>query len=424
MFKNVLRYFFCRLTETNLTIDFLHKVIITLSTRVVLLIIGVLSTIAIVRLLGPEGRGLYALAMTCIAIGIQFGTLGFHASNTYYVAQDSTLLSILLGNSLLLSLVAGTVVAMFVLVIVGIWPDVLPFDNTLLFLILFGFPIALAYVLIQSLLVGLHEIQFYNVIELLNKTLALSLIGVCVLSSSITVSRIFMTGVLALLIVLTISLFHLKKHSKELPKFDIRFFQHHFGFGFKAYLAAFFSFLMLKLDLWMVQYFLGTKETGYYSIATAMSDMLYVFPMLVGKLLFPRLSAEYDVRERRKQIKLVAILVAIVMSFIAFLALLVIEPVVQIAFGSAFLFSVPAFLWLLPGIVCLSINAIFMNYFASVGMPTIVIFFPFCAFLLNAILNLYFVPSYGLVGAAFSSSIAYTVMLVFSFIYFNTMDRI
>jgi len=419
MFKNVLRGFFHRLTEVNLKSDFLHKVIITLSTRILLLIIGVLTTIVIVRLLGPEGRGLYALAMTCIGIGIQLGTLGFHASNTYYVAQDSTLLSILLGNSLLLSLVAGIAVALLVLIIVRVWPDILPFDNTLLSLILLGFPIALAYVLIQSLLVGLHEIQFFNGVELLNKTLALLFIGFCVLSHIVTVSSVFMTAILALTVVLIMSLFQLKKHSKEFPRCSFYFFQCNFGFGFKAYLVAFFSFLVLRFDLWMVEYLLGTKEAGYYSIATAMSDMIYVFPMLVGKLLFPRLSAEQDIREKQKKTKLVALLIAVIMSVITFLVVLVIEPVVRVAFGSEFLLSVQPFLWLLPGIVCLSINSIFMNYFASVDMPLIVVFFPVFAFFLNVFLNLYFIPSYGMVGAAFSSSIAYFVMLVFSLTYFS-----
>ncbi len=419
MFKNVLKGFFHRLTEVNLQSDFFRKVIITVSTRILLLIIGVLTTIAIVRLLGPEGRGLYALAMTCIGIGIQLGTLGFHASNTYYVAQDASQLSVLLGNSLVLSVVAGVVAALLVLVIIAVWPELLPFDNTLLFLILIGFPPSLAYVLIQSLIVGLHEIRFYNIIELLNKTLALLFIGFCVLSHIVTVSSVFMTGILALSVALIMSLFQLKKHSKELPKYSFHFFQCNFGFGFKSYLVAFFSFLVLRFDLWMVQYLLGTKEAGYYSIATAMSDMIYVFPMLVGKLLFPKLSAEQDIREKQRKTKLVALLITVIMSFIGFLVMLVIEPVVRVVFGSEFLFSVQPFLWLLPGIICLSINAIFMSYFASVNMPPIVVFFPFFSFLLNVFLNLYFIPSYGIVGAAFSSSIAYSVMLIFSLIYFS-----
>jgi len=422
MFKTTCRGLLERFSQANLTPDFLHKVIITFSTRILLLIIGVASIVVIARILGPEGRGLHALAMTLIGIGIQFGTLGLHASNTYYIAQDASQLPVLLGNSLLLSVVAGLVAALLALGITAVWPELLPFNNTLLFLILCGFPIALAYVLIQALLVGVHEIQFYNIVELLNKILALLFIGVCILINIVTVSNVFIAGVLALFIAVIMSLFQLKKHAKRLPKCSFRFFQHNLGFGFKAYLAAFFSFMVLKSDLWMVQYLLGTEQVGYYSIATAMIDMLYIFPVVVGSLLFPKLSAEQDVNEKWKQTKLIAILVAITMSFIALLLLPAIEPVVRMLFGSEFLHSVQAFLWLLPGVIFLSINTIFMNYFASMGMPSIAIFSPICAFFLNVILNIYLIPNYGIEGAAISSSIAYAFMLVLSLVYIKLVD--
>jgi len=423
MFKTTCRGLSHRFAQANLTSDFLHKIIITFSTRIFLLIIGVTFVVVIARILGPEGRGLYALAMTLVGIGIQFGTLGLHASNTYYIAQDGSRLPMLLGNSLLLSVVAGVTAAMLALTIVSVWPELLPFDYTLLLLILCGFPIALAYVFIQALLVGLNKIQFYNIAEMINKSLALLFTGVCVLFNIVTVNTVFMGGILALFIAVIISLFQLQKHAKGLPKCCFYFFQRNLGFGFKAYLVAFFSFMVLRSDLWMVQYLLGTEQVGYYSIATAMIDMLYIFPMVVGTLLFPRLSAEQDANEKWKQTKLIAISIAITVSFIVLLVSLIIKPVVHMIFGSEFLHSVPAFLWLLPGVIFLSINTIFMNYFISMGMPPIAIFSPVCAFFLNVILNIYLIPNYGIEGAAISSSIAYALMLIFSLVYLNIIDR-
>ena len=71
-----------------------------MSTRISLVIVGFVTSVIIARTLGPEGRGMFAMAVTLGAIGVQFTNLGLHGSNTYYASRDTQLLSPLLGNSL------------------------------------------------------------------------------------------------------------------------------------------------------------------------------------------------------------------------------------------------------------------------------------------------------------------------------------
>ena len=60
----------------------------TYATRILLIGIGLVSAVIVARLLGPQGRGIYAVAAATGALGVQFGNLGLHTSNIYFVARD------------------------------------------------------------------------------------------------------------------------------------------------------------------------------------------------------------------------------------------------------------------------------------------------------------------------------------------------
>jgi O-antigen/teichoic acid export membrane protein len=94
------------------------------------------------------------------------------------------------------------------------------------------------------------------------------------------------------------------------------------------------------------------------------------------------------------------------------------EPAVILLFGSEFVGAVPAFIALLPGIAAMSVNTIFMNYFASTGMPVFVVYSPLAATILNFILNFFWIPQKGITGAALSSVASYSLMLFLSVCYF------
>src|SRR4030043_1134751 len=101
--RDKLRTFYSRIVSS----DFIRKVGETFITRICLIGIGLVTSVIVARILGPEGRGLYAVAATIGAIGVQFGNLGLHGSNTYYLARARSLLPALIGNTLLVSFVVG-----------------------------------------------------------------------------------------------------------------------------------------------------------------------------------------------------------------------------------------------------------------------------------------------------------------------------
>ncbi|KHD08105.1 hypothetical protein PN36_02770 [Candidatus Thiomargarita nelsonii] len=403
--------------------DFIRKVAETFAARIVIIAIGLFTTVIVARILGPEGRGLYAVAAAIGAIGVQFSNLGLHASNTYYVAQDRSRLPTLLGNSLLVSFGFGSLGVTIAWSVFTLWPNLAPVNGVLLIMALLWIPIGLAYLLVQNLLIGIHEIRAYNLIEVVTKILGVSLIAIVIIVDAVSVENIFLMGLVALIISFSWGLGKLKPHLKYFPKLSIHLFKDNIRYGFKAYLAAFFAFMVLRVDLLMVQYMLGAEQAGYYSIAATMADMVYMFPVVIGTILFPKLSALTDSEKKWQVTRQISSMVGVIMIIITIISVYLAVPFVNILFGKAFTPAVLAFVWLMPGILLLSVNTVFMNYFASIGMPIITVYSPGAAVMLNIGLNFYLIPNQGIVGAALASVISYGLMLILSIIYLRWIKK-
>ena len=403
-------------TQT-LASDFVRKVMETFATRIFLILLSLATTVIVTRILGPEGRGLYAVAVAIGAIGVQFGNLGLHASNTYYVAQDRSRLPALLGNTLVISFLVGSLGSGLAWCVFIVRPELAPLNGNLLILALIWIPVGLTYLLVQNLLIGIQEIRTYNLIEIVTKIISVILIALFILMEFVTVESIFTIGLVTLIIGLAWSIIMLNNHLTYFPKLSFDLFKGSIRYGFKAYLAAFFAFMVLKVDLLMVQYMLGPEQAGYYSIAASLADMVYMLPVVVGTILFPKLSELDDPEQKWRIARKSAYSIFFIMTVVTVISALLSGTIIKILFGSDFEPSVSAFIWLMPGVLFISVNTIFMNYFGSLGMPAIVVYSPAFASVINILCNYELIPKFGIIGASISSLISYGLMLFFSLIF-------
>jgi O-antigen/teichoic acid export membrane protein len=397
--------------------DFVRKVAETFATRILLIGIGLISSVIVARILGPEKRGLYAVAGTIGAIGVQLGNLGLHSSNTYYVAKDRTLLPTLVSNTLLFSLIFGSIGTSLTWVVFSIWPHIAPVNGILLTLSLVWIPIGMAYLLLQSLLIGIQEIRTYNKIELFTNTLPIILVTGLIIIKSVTVEAVFSAGFASLAIGFVLLLWRMKSYLSDSLMPSLTLFKRNIVYGLKAYFAALFAFLVLRVDILLVKFLIGAEEAGYYSIATSMANMFYLLPVAIGTILFPTLSAMSSHKEKWIFTKKIAIWIGLLMLVPAGFASMLAEPIIRILFGEPFIPAAPAFAWLIPGIIMLSINTVYMNFFASIGMPMIAVYCPAIAAIINIALNIKLIPVLGITGASLSSVVSYSMMLGGSLVY-------
>src|SRR3974390_1420038 len=177
--------------------DFVRKIAETYATRVGLIAAGLASTVIIARSLGPDGRGIYAVAVATGVLGVQFGNAGMHTANSYFVAREPGLLAPLVGNSLALSFGFGALISCLLATVLHFSPDLLALHGVVLLLALISIPFGLAYLLLQNLMLGLHDVRGYNLLEMVSKILPLTLIASLVLLGRGSVEAFLAAGFLA-----------------------------------------------------------------------------------------------------------------------------------------------------------------------------------------------------------------------------------
>ena len=397
--------------------DVVRKIAETLATRISMIVVGLVTSILIARILGPEGRGLYAVATAVGAFGVQFGNMGLHSSNTYFVAKNRKLLPPLLGNTILVGFCFGGLLAVFAGAIFSFMPEIAPLHGFLLPLALSWIPVGLIYVLLQSLLIGVKEIRVYNKVEFFNGFVFVVLIFLLIFIKRITVESVYFASLVALMVSILFILWGLRLLIDKFPAPSIRLFSENIRYGIKAYLAAFFAFIVLRIDVLMVNYMLGPKEAGYYSVAASMADLVYLLPTTVGMIIFPHLSEMGNDGDRwiyaRRVISYLALALFAVIAMSMFLA----KPFVRLLFGKDFLPAVPAFIILGVAIFFYGVNNILSIFLASVAFPWFAVNIWIAVAILNIVMNLYMIKVFGILGASLSSLFCYFFLMVSQYVY-------
>ncbi len=388
-----------------------RSVLETYATRVLVLAVTFATAVVIARELGPTGRGFYAVAATLGAIGVQFGNLGLHASNIYHVAKDRALLPALIGNTLAVVFAACVVTALSGIGLI-FWPNLSPVHGTLLLLALASVPVGLAYMLTQGLLLGVNEVRAYNKIECRGKFIALVLICVPALVHRGTVELLFGMTLSSVMLSFLWALLRLRRISMEPPELSLAVFRRSISTGINAYMILFFGFLVLRIDLLMVKYLLGASEAGYYSISQVLAENTMMFPVVVGLLLFPKLSATKEKEEKVRLANKAVLVTAALMLPVVVIAALAAAPIISIAFGRNFLPAVAPFVWLMPGTYFLGIETVMVQLLNSEGFPPIIVAAWIADTIVNVAVNFWAIPRYGITGASAVSSVCYFLIFL------------
>ena len=392
------------------TYKFWQTIAETYLARILLTALSLATTVVVSRALGPSGRGLFAVATAIAFIGVQFGNLGLHASNTYYVTKDYTLLPALVGNSLVVSIGIGGAASLAGWILDKIFPQLLPIHGILLLLALGWIPFGLGLMLLQYLLLGIKQVRAYNGTELATRVLGLIFLGVAMASGKIKPEVFFAATLGGLILSFFWALFRLLTMLNRPAFFSLSLFREHVGLGTKAYLIAFFGFLVLRIDLVMVKYLLGAAAAGYYSISEMMAENMLLPAIVIGTILFPKLSGMTDNKEKLELTRNAALVAAAFMAPLMITVSMLAATVIRLVFGKSFLPAVGPFIWLTPGTFLLGIETVIVQYLNSLGFPKIIAYFWLAVTIANIGINFWAIPAYGITGAAIVSTATYSLI--------------
>jgi O-antigen/teichoic acid export membrane protein len=188
------------------------------------------------------------------------------------------------------------------------------------------------------------------------------------------------------------------------------------SFGLKSWVQTVAAHLLLRIDLYMVSYFLNPAETAFYALALHFTEMVLEVPQAVGLVLFPRLTSlpKSEVHQLTARTCRRTLMITTPIA----LALALLGPlVITIWYGKPYEPAGAPLPWAAVGVLMMSLYVIITRDFTSRNRQQVNILAGTVALTANVLLNLVLIPAYGIVGAAAATAASYTgaclLLLVF-----------
>jgi len=406
--------------------SFTKNIAITFSSRFFTAVFTFLSTIIIVRAFGPIGKGIFTMVAFFPALALNFGHLGLGNANTYLIAQDKEKTKKSFYNSFW----GGFIICWFFIIIFTLAYRFFPQEilgkgdiGTRYFLFsLITIPFILWENFYQGIFVGRQEFKFFNLISLFSKILLF--IGLVILVLVLKPDMRFSVFYYLFLMVfpaIIYSIYFLIHYGFPF-EFDKQIFLRTINFGIRSYLACLLAFLVLRSDIYLVNIFRGLADVGLYSVAVGFADGILLIVSSVTLVLFPKITANQD-QSLETTLK-ASRAISFVIGTIVIISFIFARWLIPLLFGINFIASLPVFYILLPAIYFWSISSILLQFLASKGIPWPTIYLWLPGLIFNIILNIIFIPIYGIIAAALTSLAAYSLTFLLYFIYLGTFNKI
>ncbi|MFC1687631.1 flippase [Patescibacteria group bacterium] len=385
-----------------------------ISQVIAVFVVGVI----LARAMGPEGNGTYELFQLIVTLSVTIGTLGVGHAMVYIIKRKGIDLHETFSSVLTFGTVWGITLGILVYAFYSIFPNILsglPANALLVGAILIPFTLLDAY-LIQGFLVEL-KIKLQSVLIIIKNILLIITMGILVwildLDAQGIIYAVGITYILSSLVIITL----LKKKYHITFLYRAHILKESLSFGIKNWLGNIFLILNYRLDMFLVNYYLGVDQVGLYSISVIIASSLFLIPSSIGPILYSTWSDknvdEMDVSTPKKARQIVFI--AFVISLIA---VVFGKIIIDVLYGPVFESSYSALVILLPGVIMMTINYVLFNNFASRGKPIMNSITLVVALVINIVLNIFFIPKWGINGAALASTISYTFSAIVSIIAF------
>ncbi len=385
-------------------------VLLMLGAKLLVLVLGAATTVIVARSLGPAGRGSLASIYALMTLLAQLGTFGIASANPYFAAREPHMRARIAGNSLWLAAVLGPVMAAFgvvaKLMLAGALGDV---SWAELSVGMFAVPVMLSSLFLQSILLAEGRTVLYNGIEvgIALLTVVLLLTALPLLGGGVLAALSLMVGPRVL--ALPIYMAAMRRHGRLLRMPDGALARRMLGYGARAYVVTLLAYMLIRIDLLLVNGIQGASAAGQYSIAVALADALYLVPVSVSVNLFARMARGATEREASLNVfHLIAVGYLIICALAAPLA----GPAITLMFGAAYHPAISLFLWLLPGVYCLGLLTVIAYHFAAHGMPRELLLVWIPGLAVNLAIDIALLPHHGTYVASIASTVAYATVLI------------
>lgn len=387
----------------------LKNVLWLIAERIGSLVLSLVVTLAVARHLMPEAFGQLSYLLALVSLVAPLMALGLNSIVSREVLSRPNKYHIIVGSSVAVRLIAGLGVAP---VAIGLGYIYLPGDNSHLF----------AFLILSSVFNAALVVEFWLQAHTANRYASMVRLGSLLVFSAARVMAVFSEADLATFVylsglelmcvaVLYMMVYHrhgggvgqLRASWPEVGRLvrDSRW----------LLLSGFAAVVYLKVDQVMLGLMVDHKAVGIYAAAARISEVWYFFPAAVVTSFFPKLLTSRssdlklyasDLQKLNDALLYSALAVALAVSVSA-------GWLLPFMFGPAYEASIPVLVIHVWVGLFVFMRALLSKWFIAENLLKLSMLSQVLGALVNVALNVWLIPLYGPVGAAYATVVSYGV---------------
>lgn len=416
--EKVLVFFRAKLKDRFELTKALHNISWLISDNVIRLLLGTFVGIWMARYLGPDQFGVYNYGIAYAALFSSLVTLGLDNVVVREVVKKKTDVLKIMGSTFFLKTVASIITVALAIVYSLFFTD--KNFETKVIVIIFS----------SSLIFSAFDtIIFWFQAEVKSKFIVYAKTGSFVIISLLRCLALFfeqplMVFVWLALLEVTFNAFGLlfvyrmNKQTMMFWKIDWIVMKGLLSNSWPLILSGLAIAVYMKIDQVMIGDILDDTQVGVYSVAAKLSETWYFIPMAIAGSVFPSI-----VMLRNTDIKLYLERIQVFYDMMAWLAICVAIPIamfsteiIQIIYGEKYAAAAPVLSVHVWSGIAVFLGVASEQYLLAENLTKISLFKTFFGSIINVVLNLYLIPKYGIIGAAWATLFSYsfsTVAVIF-----------
>jgi len=220
--------------------------------------------------------------------------------------------------------------------------------------------------------------------------------------------------------VVAAAVFLLRKGIRPWPRLHPRLAWESIRFGLRGHVGKLANMLNWRLDVMILSALASTEVVGYYAVASKLAELFRPLSASLTFVLRPVIASLPITEARARGVMLYRRVFLINLAAIVLMALTGKMLIIRL-FGPEFIAAVPAFYILLVGLAAHGADGVLNGYNVGIGRPEYNTYTALAGLVITLIGDVLFIPTYSLIAAAVTSSVAYTVKaLTFTIVFLVT----
>jgi O-antigen/teichoic acid export membrane protein len=389
---------------------------VLLVAQIISYILAFFYTIYTARYLGASGFGIISSALALGALLSIFTELGLSTLTVREVSRDKSLANKYIGNTLALKIILSsiTLTALVLIVTLGHYPQQIAL---VIYYITLSYVVGAFTSIFYSIFQAYEKMEYQSIGQIINSIIMFSGI-LLIISYQLSIIEFGLIYLIASIISLVYGIIicvwkfvlpkieidmNLWKNALTNIELDTNLWKFLITEAVPLAISGVFLLIAFRIDTILLLYYNGAEAVGFYNAAFGLMTALMFVPFVYVSAIFPLLSRlnvsskellKYSYEKSFKYLLILGLPIAVGTTLLA-------SPIILLIYKSAFSQSIVALQILIWAIPIIFINYILGTAINSINKQRETVKTAFLAMILNIVLNVYLLPTYGLIAACY-----------------------